>query len=47
MFRLKINHRRGAIAVRLLPPGDQRLAKQAAQGFPAIESQVALAARSG
>ena len=41
MFGLELDDGRGAEAMRLLPAGDQRLAKQAADGLPAEEAQIA------
>src|ERR1035441_8564712 len=44
-IRLEVDHGSRAEAVRLLPPGDQGLEKQAAQRFTAVEPQVAGAFR--
>ena len=37
--RFELEHRRRAVAVRLLPPRDERLPKQAADRFPSVQTQ--------
>ena len=44
---LEVHHGRGAEAVRLLAPRDQRLAEQAADRLAAVEAQVAGPRASG